>query len=152
MAFQQQIDYLTVNFEDDRVAVYSQREDLITILHMDQLQGEKYLVTKDTKNVEIYRVNAKLDNISFYLKEYLVVATKDQSIKVVAYGELERYDDKKINRKKQIREITITGGVHANSVKDRQKGKEQEKQEFPRQPRQPMKDEQRPVLLKDAKA
>ncbi len=38
--------------------------------------------------MQLYSMSSKIDTLGFYLEDYLVIATKDQSIKVVAYREL----------------------------------------------------------------
>lgn len=44
--FQQQIDYLHINYSDSRVAVYSQKDDTIQVMQMNSFIQEKYEVGK----------------------------------------------------------------------------------------------------------
>lgn len=91
----QQIDYLFLNQKDERIAVYSQRDDAIIILHMDLLLGPKYEISKSTPEAQFYSFKYKIDTLCFYLEDYLIVGTKDQSIMVVPYKELDLLKPKK---------------------------------------------------------
>jgi len=44
--FQQQIDYLHINYSDSRVAVYSQKDETIQVMQMNSFIQEKYEVGK----------------------------------------------------------------------------------------------------------
>lgn len=65
---------------------------------MDKLLQDKYEMNKSTQQMQLYSMSSKIDTLGFYLEDYLVIATKDQSIKVVAYRELQPL---KINKKKE---------------------------------------------------
>lgn len=78
-----QIDYLHINYADWRVAVYSQRDDAIIVLSLDRFNEAKYEINKQSGSARIYEISTKIDTLCFYLEEFLVVGTKDQSIKVI---------------------------------------------------------------------
>lgn len=61
------------------------------------LKEEKYEVSKTNEWAQLYWINTKIDSLIFYLDDYLIVATKDQTIKLVHYTQL---STQKIARKK----------------------------------------------------
>lgn len=75
--------------------MYSQRDDAILILHLNLLIDPKYEITKHIPEAQIYSFKYKIDTLCFYLQDYLIVGTKDQSIMVVAYQQLELLKPKK---------------------------------------------------------
>ena len=58
------------------------------ILHLQHVTENKYELNKNCEQVEIYNINSKVDTLMFYLEEYLIVASKDQDIKVIRYSQL----------------------------------------------------------------
>lgn len=56
------------------------------ILHLQHVTENKYELSKNCEQVEIYNINSKVDTLMFYLEEYLIVASKDQDIKVIRYS------------------------------------------------------------------
>jgi hypothetical protein len=95
-----QIDYLSLNGDDQRVAIYSQREDVLAILHMQLFLEERYVLGKQTPGADLYQLNSKLETLAFYLEHHLLLGTKDQTIKVVDLRELPHLDlEKKAKRK-----------------------------------------------------
>jgi hypothetical protein len=88
VVLQIQIDYFFVSHTDWRAIAYCQREDALVLIHLDMLELPNYSILAPTPYAELYRFNGKIDTLCFYMEDYLVVATKDQSIKVVPYREL----------------------------------------------------------------
>ncbi len=70
------------------MAVYSQRDDALIVLSLDKFTDARYEINKQSVWVKVYEMSSKIDALCFYLEEFLVVGTKDQSIKVIEYGEL----------------------------------------------------------------
>lgn len=88
ICLQNPIDYLFINYHDDRIAIYGQRDDSIIVMQLHKLLEEKYEVNKTSEYAQMYWINTKIDSLMFYLEEYLITATKDQTIKVIKYSEL----------------------------------------------------------------
>lgn len=88
MSLQNPIDFLLLNYHDWRAAIYGQRDDAIVVMELDKLVEEKYEVSKSCQWAQIYYINTKIDSLIFYLQDYLVVATKDQTIKLIPYAQL----------------------------------------------------------------
>lgn len=57
-------------------------------MQLHKLLEEKYEVNKTSDYAQMYWINTKIDSLMFYLEEYLITATKDQTIKVIKYSEL----------------------------------------------------------------
>jgi hypothetical protein len=70
------------------VAIYGQRDDAIIVVHLNKLTEEKYEISKSNEYAQLYWINTKIDSLMFYLEEYLIAATKDQTIKVIKYTQL----------------------------------------------------------------
>lgn len=70
------------------MAVYSQRDDALIVLSLDKFTDARYEINKQSVWVKVYEMSSKIDALCFYLEEFLVVGTKDQSIKVIEYGKL----------------------------------------------------------------
>jgi len=70
------------------VAIYSQRDDALIVLSLDKFTDARYEINKQSVWVKVYEMSSKIDALCFYLEEFLVVGTKDQSIKVIEYGKL----------------------------------------------------------------
>jgi hypothetical protein len=68
--------------------VYSQRDDALIVLSLDKFTDARYEINKQSVWVKVYEMSSKIDALCFYLEEFLVVGTKDQSIKVIEYGKL----------------------------------------------------------------
>jgi hypothetical protein len=73
---------------DDRAAVYCQRDDALIILYLNKLIDEKIDISKNGEDAQLYSINTKIDTLCFYLDEHIVLATKDQAIKVLPIKEL----------------------------------------------------------------
>lgn len=88
MSLQNPIDYLFISYHDWRIAIYGQRDDAIIVVQLDKLVEEKYEINKSSDFAQLYWINTKIDSLMFYLNDYLIAATKDQTIKVIKYNEL----------------------------------------------------------------
>lgn len=62
---------------------------------MDLLVDPKYEINKHTPEAQLYSFKYKIDTLCFYLQDYLIVGTKDQSIMVVPYQQLNLLKPKK---------------------------------------------------------
>ena len=83
LSFQHPIDYLNLNYEDWRIGVYSQKDDTIFVIDAQQLKGDKYEIGKGSGEARRYKLNMKVESMYFYFDSYLVLGTKDQSIKMM---------------------------------------------------------------------
>ena len=86
-----QIDYFFISHLDWRAIAYCQKEDALILIHLDQLDQDQITIVKSTAYAEMYRFTNKIETLCFYLEDNLIVATKDQSIKVVMYKELQLF-------------------------------------------------------------
>jgi hypothetical protein len=67
ICLQNPIDYLCINYTDCRIAVYSQRDDAIMVMHLNKLVEEKYELSKTCEYAQLYWINTKIDSLMFYL-------------------------------------------------------------------------------------
>ena len=64
------------------MAVYSLRSDVLIIINAQPLKAASYHINAQTDYSQLYTLNSKIETFCFYFENHLIVATKDQSIKI----------------------------------------------------------------------
>ena len=77
-------DECTIDYWSGRVAFYNQKDDLLQIVDVeDVLLGKVH--------EQCYQYNSRIEALSFYLEDNLIIGSKDQTVKVLKIKDLGKW-------------------------------------------------------------